>query len=101
MIEAKPPTTVHKEPELTEICVRGHLDKQWCDWFMGLTITHCENGDTRLTGLVPDQSALYGLLKKIRDLGIPLLSVNRVKASPATISGLTGRSGEPAVIRLL
>lgn len=54
MIEAKPLTTVHKEPELTEICVQGHLDKSWCDWFMGLTITHCENGDTRLTGLVPD-----------------------------------------------
>ncbi len=69
----------YNKPELTEICVQGHLDERWCDWFMGLTITHCENGDTRLTGLVPDQAALYGLLRKIRDLGIPLLSVNRVK----------------------
>lgn len=94
MIEAKPPTTERKEPELTEICVQGHLDERWCDWFMGLTITHCENGDTRLTGLVPDQSALYGLLRKIRDLGIPLLSVNRVKASPADVADISQSMGK-------
>lgn len=84
----------YNKPELTEIRVQGHLDERWCDWFMGLTITHCENGDTRLTGLVPDQSALYGLLRKIRDLGIPLLSVNRIKASPADVADINQSIGK-------
>ncbi len=64
------------ESMVYQIRVRGHLNKQWMDWFDGLTITLEENGDTFLTGPVVDQSALYGLLKKIRDLGMPLLSVN-------------------------
>ena len=53
------------------------------DWFEGLTITLEENGDTLLTGLVVDDLALHGLLKKVRDLGMPLLSVNRVESSQA------------------
>ncbi len=64
------------ESMVYQIRVRGHLNKQWMDWFDGLTITLEADGDTLLTGLVIDQSALYGLLKKIRDLGMPLLSVN-------------------------
>ena len=62
-----------------EIRIKGHLDQQWADWFGGLTVTLKEDGDTLLTGPVIDQAALYGLLKKVRDLGMPLLSVNRVK----------------------
>jgi hypothetical protein len=62
-----------------QIRVKGHLDSDWADWFDGLTITLDENGDTLLTGPVVDQAALHGLLKKIRDLGMLLLSVNRVK----------------------
>ena len=52
---------------------------RWADWFGGLTITLEENGDTLLTGPVADQAALYGLLRKVRDLRMPLISVNRVK----------------------
>ena len=67
------------EPPVYEIRIEGHLGSQWTDWFEGLTITLEENGDTLITGPVTDQAALYGLLKKVRDLGMPLLSVNRVQ----------------------
>jgi hypothetical protein len=60
-----------------QIRIMGHLGRQWTDWFGGLTITHEANGDTLLTGPVVDQAALHGLLKKVRDLGMPLISVNR------------------------
>ena len=62
-----------------QISIKGHLGQQWTDWFEGLTITLQENGDTLLTGPVADQAALHGLLKKVRDLGMPLLSVNRIE----------------------
>jgi hypothetical protein len=60
-----------------QIRIKGHLRGQWTDWFDGLTITLEEDGDTTLSGLVIDQAALHGLLKKVRDLGMPLISVNR------------------------
>ncbi len=62
-----------------QIRLQGHLGRQWTEWFGGLTITLTENGDTLLTGPVVDQAALHGLLRKVRDLGMPLLSVNRVE----------------------
>ncbi|HMV28054.1 MAG TPA: hypothetical protein PKE23_01620, partial [Anaerolineales bacterium] len=58
-----------------QIKLDGHIGPQWADWFDGLSITQDE-GQTLLTGPVPDQPALYGVLKKVRDLGVPLLSVN-------------------------
>ncbi len=61
-----------------QIRVAGHLDQQWTDWFEGLTITLEDSGETLLTGPVVDQAALHGLLKKVRDLGIPLLSIGPV-----------------------
>jgi hypothetical protein len=66
-------------PIVYEIRLKGHLDSQWADWFEGLSITLEENGDTLLTGPVVDQAALHGLLKKVRDLGMTLVSVNRVQ----------------------
>ena len=62
-----------------EIRLRGHLEDRWVKWFDGLTITLEEGGDTLLSGPVADQAALHGLLKKVRDLGLPLLSVNCVE----------------------
>lgn len=62
-----------------QIRLEGHLGPQWTDWFGGMTLALEENGDTLLTGPVIDQAALHGLLKKVRDLGMPLLSLNRVE----------------------
>ncbi len=62
-------------PPVYQIRIKGHLGQQWTDWFVGLTITLEEDGDMLLTGPVIDQAALHGLLKKVRDLGMPLLSV--------------------------
>ena len=67
------------------IRIKGHLGQQWTDWFDELTITLEENGDTLLTGPVADDAALHGLLKKVRDLGMPLLSVNRVESDRAHV----------------
>ena len=61
-----------------QIRLQGYLGPQWIDWFGDLTITRADDGNTLLTGPIVDQAALYGLLKRVRDLGIPLLSVNRI-----------------------
>ena len=71
-----------EQPMVYQIKIKGHLVPQWTDWFEGLTITLEEGGDTLLTGTVIDQAALHGLLKKVRDLGMPLLSVNSVVLGP-------------------
>lgn len=65
------------------IKVKGHLDRRWTEWFGGLTITLEDNGETLLTCSVADQAALYGLLRKVRDLGLSLLLVTRVKSGQA------------------
>ena len=62
-----------------QIRIKGLLDRQWTDWFGGMTISPTEDGDTLLTGPVEDQAALHGLLKKVRDLGMPLISVAPVE----------------------
>jgi hypothetical protein len=61
-----------------EIRAQGHLDHRWSEWFDGLEVAHGQDGTTVLTGLVADQAALYGLLERMRDLGLALVSVNRV-----------------------
>ncbi len=71
------PTTDPVQLTVYQIRIKGHLGCQWTDWFGSLTITLEEDGDTLLTGPVVDQAALHGLLKKVRDLGMPLISVNR------------------------
>ena len=62
-----------------QIRIKGHLGTQWADWFDGLSITLQDNGDTLITGWLVDQAALHGLLRKVRDLGMPLISVNRIE----------------------
>jgi hypothetical protein len=68
------------QPTFYQIRVKGHLSEQWTGWFEGLTITLAEEGDTLLTGPIIDQAALFGLLKKVRDLGMTLVSVNQQNA---------------------
>ena len=68
----------HDEPQIYEIRLIGHLESHWSDWFDDLTLTCHEDGTTTLFGPVADQAALHGLLIKIRDLGLPLLSLNHV-----------------------
>ena len=71
------PKPIPSQPVIYQIRIKGHLGREWAGWFGDLTITLENNGDTLLTGPVVDQSALHGLLKKVRDLGMPLISVNR------------------------
>ena len=67
------------QPMVYQIRLQGHLGSEWTDWFGGLIITLEEDGNTLLTGPVIDQAALHGLLKKVRDLGLPLVSVIQVQ----------------------
>ena len=68
----------HVPQEVYQIVVKGHLDSEWSEWFEGMTITLGENAVTILTGPLADQTALHGVLIKIRDLGLPLLSLTRI-----------------------
>ena len=86
------PTPSH--PTGYEIRVAGHLPPQWADWFEGLTISLEESGDTLLTGPVIDQAALHGLLKKVRDLGLSLVSVSPVEPEPPAMPG-THQAAQP------
>src|SRR5229473_239834 len=74
------------QPMVYQIRIKGQLGREWADWFEGLAITLEDNGETLLTGPVVDQAALHGLLRKVRDLGVPLLSVSRVEPSQAEAS---------------
>ena len=76
------PKSTPSQTMIYQIRIKGHLAREWTDWFEGLTITLEENGDTLLTGPVVDQAALHGLLKKVRDLGMPLVSVCPVEPGP-------------------
>lgn len=70
-------------PKIFQIKIKGHMSQKWVDWFDGLTVTLGEDGNTILSGPIIDQSALHGILKKIRDLGMPLLSVNSTDSNQA------------------
>ncbi len=67
------------EPLIYQIRIKGHLDRKWADWFAGLSITSQASGETLLTGPVLDQAALHGLLRKVRDVGLPLVAVIRIE----------------------
>lgn len=79
-----------------QIRLGGQLDARWTEWFEGMTVTLEDNGDTLLTGPVVDQAALHGLLKKVRDLGMPLISVGPVEGSPPATPG-TGQAEQSDV----
>jgi hypothetical protein len=88
MSETDASTEDQYEPGFYEIRIKGHLDDRWTSWFEGLTLTLEDNGNTLLTGMLVDQAALQGLLKKVGALGMPLISVNPVKP---------GQTNEPDV----
>jgi hypothetical protein len=79
MANTSDPTTDPSQPPVYQIRIRGRLGPRWVEWFEGLAITPGANGDTLLTGPVVDQAALHGLLRRVRDLGLPLLSVSRLE----------------------
>jgi hypothetical protein len=68
--------------EIYEICVQGHLQDKWADWFYGLTLTREDDGSTTLCGPLPDQTALHSVLQKIRDMNLRLISVSEIKPEP-------------------
>jgi len=82
------------EPTVYQIRIKGHLGQQRMDWFEGLNVTLEKDGNTLLRGSVVDQSALYGILKRIRDLGLPLLSVSSINSSQVAIAGNDKGKGE-------
>jgi hypothetical protein len=82
MSEQRKPKPHSDQPLVYEIKIEGHLGTQWKDWFDGMTMQLNENGETVLTGPVADQPALHGLLKKVRDLGMSLISVNGIVLEP-------------------
>lgn len=82
------------QPIAYQIRLQGHLSSQWAEWFEGLTITLEEDGNTLLAGPVIDQAALHGILKKVRDLGMPLLAVHALGSGPQSISSVEFLDGE-------
>jgi hypothetical protein len=82
------------QPKVFQFRIQGHLSQQWQDWFEGLIAMLEEDGNTLLSGPVVDQSALHGILKKIRDLGMPLLSVNPVDPTQVTKANANQDKGD-------
>ena|SRR5690349_10547257 len=89
MSEPHASTEEYHEPERYEIRLKGHLHARWANSFEDLSFTHASDGTTILTGPVVDQAALYGLLRKVRDLGLPLIAVNQV--DPKQSNGPAGK----------
>jgi hypothetical protein len=91
MSEPHASTEAHREPGYYEIRLKGHLDARWAGQFEHMSFTHASDGTTILAGPVVDQAALYGLLRKVRDLGLPLIAVNQV--DPQHANGPDGNVG--------
>jgi hypothetical protein len=79
------------QPVTYQIRIKGHLGRQWTVWFGGMAVTRVEDGETLIIGPVVDQAALHGLLKKIRDLGTPLISVIRVNPNQTDAPGANSK----------
>jgi len=73
-------------PKIYEIKIQGHLDTQWYEWFYGMTITHEGDGITTLSGPLPDQTVLHSVLDRIRDMNLPLISVNHIASDGQSIN---------------
>jgi hypothetical protein len=86
MAKSPDPKADLSQSAVYQIRINGHLGPQWTDWFAGLAIALEDNGDTLLTGPVIDKAALQGLLKRVRDIGTPLVSVMRVDSGHAEVS---------------
>lgn len=92
MEQHQPPRATRGEPTVYHIKVKGQLSADWCIWFDGMTITRDAAGATLITGPVADQAALYGLLRKVRDLGLTLLALS--SGEPRGLDGLAADSGD-------
>ena len=79
MTERQTPAPDRSEAERYEVRLKGHLDAHWTAWFDGLTVTYEKDGTTVISGQIVDQAALHGLLQRVRDLGLPLVSVRQVE----------------------
>jgi hypothetical protein len=86
-------STGQREPGPYEIRIRGHLDARWATWFDGLSLSNEPDGTTLVSGPVADQAALHGLLQKVRDTGLPLVSVTQVDADQPDAPALAPRPG--------
>ena len=84
-------TGPHHSPERYEIRLKGHLDSRWAAWFDGLSLSNESDGTTIIGGPVADQAALHGLLQKVRDLGLPLISVNHIDPDHPEAPGAEAR----------
>jgi hypothetical protein len=89
MASERTPPSDPDQPMICHIRIEGHLGPHWSSWFEGLAVTLEDNGETLLSGPLVDQAALHGLMRKVRDLGIPLLSVVCIKAGQAETSEVT------------
>ena len=93
MSGTQPAKGARHEPERYEIRFQGHLDARWATWFDGLGLTQVGDGTTVVHGPVADQAALHGLLQKVRDLGLPLVSVTRVGPDQADVPAIEPHQG--------
>jgi hypothetical protein len=95
MTERRNPPPHRPEAGRYEIRLTGHLDAHWTAWFDGLTVSHESDGTTVISGPVTDQAALHGVLQRVRDLGLPLLSVIRVESDQTDLAGPEAGGAQP------
>ena len=91
MNETPEPTVTWHEPGRYEIRLKGQLENRWAAWFDGLTLTHESDGTTVIHGPIVDQAALHGVLQKVRDLGLPLVSVTQVEPDQTAVPPIPPR----------
>jgi hypothetical protein len=95
MTDRRTPTPDRPEAGRYEIRLTGRLDAHWAAWFDGLSVSHDGDGTSVISGPIEDQAALHGVLQRVRDLGLPLLSVTRIETSPTSTTGSEAGSTRP------